>query len=183
MTRWPRFAWIALRALGRARLRPTETSTIVARVWPTDVDLTATNNAAYLIYFEMGRLDLQLRTGMARLAARRGWAAPLAAIHVQFQRPLRRFQRFRVSTRLAFWDERWLFLEQRIDRAGETVATAISKSVVIGREGRVAPADVAAELGSPLGTAVPSETVALLDGADRAMRERAEAWERAAPRK
>jgi acyl-CoA thioesterase FadM len=150
MTRWVRFLLVALRSLWRPRLDPNDAAVVTGRVWPTDADVTATNNAAYLVFLEMARIDLQLRTGLLRLAARRRWAAPLASIHVRFRKPLRRFQRFRVSARLVYWDEKWLYLAQEIEREGEVVATALAKSLVVGPEGRVAPSDVASALGASL---------------------------------
>jgi acyl-CoA thioesterase FadM len=171
MTRWMRFLLVAIRSLWRPRLRPIDTSVVMGRVWPTDADLSVTNNAAYLVYLEMGRVDLQLRTGLARVSVRNGWAAPMASIHVQFRRPLRRFQRFQVSTRLAYWDDKWLYLEQRIDRDGETVATALARSLVIGAEGRIAPLDLAAALGFTLPRPSASPMIQQYEKAEESMRE------------
>jgi len=122
---------------------------VTARVWPTDADLSVVNNASYLVFFEMGRIDLQLRTGLIRLAAERGWSALTASLDVQFRKPLRRFQKFRVNTRLLGWDDRWLYVEQQIVRNRETVATALSKSLLIGSEGRISPASLATAMGMP----------------------------------
>jgi acyl-CoA thioesterase FadM len=174
VTRWLRFLLVALRSLWRPGLEATATSVVTGRVWPTDVDLSATNNASYLVYFEMARLDLQLRTGLARLAARKGWAAPMASIHVQFRKPLRRFQRFQVSARLVHWDEKWLYVEQRIERGGETMATALSRSLLVGKQGRVPPVDLAAELGFSLATPSTPPLIETYEEAERLMRERAD---------
>jgi acyl-CoA thioesterase FadM len=176
MTRWMRFLLVAVRSLWRPRLGPTDTSLVTGRVWPTDVDVSATNNAAYLVFLEMGRVDLQLRSGLARLAARKGWTAPMASVNVQFRKPLRRFQRFRVSTRLAYWDDRWLYVEQRIDRNGETIAAALTKSLVIGAQGRIAPLDLAAALGFTLPRPSPPPVIQQYEKVDELMRERADVW-------
>lgn len=151
MTRWMRFLLVAARSLWRPRLEVTDTAVVTGRVWPTDADVSATNNAAYLVFLEMARVDLQLRTGLARVAARRRWAAPMASIHVRFRKPLRRFQKFRATARLVYWDDKWLYVAQRIETDGEVVATALAKSLVLGEAGRIAPSDVAAALESSLG--------------------------------
>jgi hypothetical protein len=65
MARWLRFLLVALRSVGRPRLGPGDTSIVTARVWPTDADVSVANNAAYLILFDMARVDLQLRTGLS----------------------------------------------------------------------------------------------------------------------
>jgi acyl-CoA thioesterase FadM len=150
MSRWIRFLLLGLRSLRRPRLRPDEESTLTLRVWPTDADISVVNNAAYLTYFEMGRVDLQLRTGFTRLALRRGWSAPLGSVVVVFKRPLRRFQRIRLTARLAYWDDRWLYIEHRLERDRDTIATALSKSMILGKDGRIAPAAAISELGYSL---------------------------------
>lgn len=174
MTRWVRFLLVALRSLWRPRLRPTDTSVVTARVWPTDADVSVTNNAAYLVFFEMARVDLQLRSGLARQAAKKGWAVPMASINAQFRRPLRRFQRFQVSARLAYWDDEWLYVEQRIERNGDIMATALAKSLVLGKGGRIAPRDVATELGFSLTMTSRPPMIDRYEEAEALMRESAE---------
>lgn len=69
MTRWLRFILIDLRAIGGSRLAGTERADLSIRVWPWEADVSAANYSAYLTYFELGRLDLQLRSGVAWRAA------------------------------------------------------------------------------------------------------------------
>lgn len=147
MSRWMRFLMLALGSLWRPKLRPDEESVLTMRSWLTDADISHVNNAAYLTFFEMGRIDLQLRTGFARLALEKGWAAPMGSIVIQFRKPLRRFQKFRVTARVAYWDERWLYVEHRLERNGETVARALARSTIIGKEGRIAPSEAISALG------------------------------------
>src|SRR5687768_16095410 len=128
MSRWLRFLMLAVGSLWRPRLRPDEKSVLTVRTWLTDADIGLVNNAAYLTFFELGRIDLQLRSGFARLAFQKGWAAPMGSIVIQFRKPLRRFQKCRVTARLAYWDDRWMYIEHRIERNGETIATALARS-------------------------------------------------------
>jgi acyl-CoA thioesterase FadM len=171
MTRWLRFLLVGLRSVGRPRLGPADTSIVTAHVWPTDADVSVVNNAAYLVFFEMARVDLQLRTGLVRLAAKRGWAAPTASLSVQFRRPLKRLQKFQVSARLAYWDEKWLYVEQRMARNGETIATALSKSMVIGKEGRIAPTALAEALGMSLADQSMPAMIEAYQHAERLLRD------------
>jgi acyl-CoA thioesterase FadM len=155
--------------LAGRRLRPDEESILTLRVWPTDADISVANNTAYLAYFEMARVDLQLRTGFARLAFETGWSAPLASIAVVFKRPLRRFQKFRVTARLAYWDERSLYVEQRLERNGETIAAALARSVILGKEGRIAPAAAISALGYALKSPSPPALIEKLREAETLM--------------
>jgi len=169
VTRWLRFLLVALRSLWRPRLGASDTALVTGRVWPTDADVSATNNAAYLVFLELARIDLMLRTGLARAAIRARWALPMASIHVRFRRALRRFQSFQVSARLVYWDEKWLYLEQRIEREGSVMATACAKFVVLGAAGPVRPAELAASLGSPLAAAPRPPWVEHYEEAERRM--------------
>jgi acyl-CoA thioesterase FadM len=171
MTRWLRFLLVGLRSMRRPRLGPGDTSIVTARVWPTDADVSVANNAAYLVFFEMARVDLQLRTGLMKLASKKGWAAPTASISVQFRRPLRRLQKVQVSARLVYWDEKWLYVEQRMARNGETIATALSKSMVIGKEGRIPPTALAEALGMSLAEQSMPSMIEAYQQAERLLRE------------
>jgi acyl-CoA thioesterase FadM len=172
MSRWLRFLMVALGSYARPRLAPTDIAVVRAHVWPTDADLSVANNAAYLVFFEMARIEQQLRTGLARVARKKGWVAVLGSINVQFRKPLRRFQAFQVSAQLTYWDDRCLYLEQRLERAGETVATALARVMVLGRDGRVAPTAAIAEvLGSSLSAPDLPPMIASLQEAERLLRE------------
>lgn len=58
------------------------------------------------------------------------------------------FQSFRLNTRLLFWDDRWLYLEQTITTADGTIAcTALVKTVFIHSGARVSPAETVAAAG------------------------------------
>lgn len=176
MTRWLRFLLVTLRSWWLPRLEPDGTSVLTARVWPTDVDFSVANNAAYLVFFEMGRVDLQLRTGFARLAAKKGWALPMASLNVQFRKPLRRFQKFTVRARLLYWDDKWVYVEHRMTRKGETVATALSKSVPFGKEGPIPPLEVLAALGKPLPRPATPPMIERYEEAEKLMRDHVAAW-------
>jgi len=145
--RWARFLFVAIGSLWRPRLRPDGQSVLDLRVWVTDADLSFVNNAAYFVYFELGRLDLQLRTGFARIAVKNGWFVPMRSIVVEYWRPMKRFQKFRLMTKVLYWDDEWIYFHHRIERNGVHIASAFSKSMVIGKSGRIAPPAIALELG------------------------------------
>jgi len=72
MSRWIRILLLAVRSFWRPTLRPDDESVLTMRTWPTDSDISVVNNAVYLTFFEMGRIDLQLRSGFAKLAFKGG---------------------------------------------------------------------------------------------------------------
>jgi hypothetical protein len=66
---------------------------------------------------------------------------------VLFKKPLRRFQRFRLTARLAYWHDKWLYIEHRLVRDHETIAAALSKSMIFGKDGLIAPVAAISALG------------------------------------
>lgn len=113
-------------------------SVIHFRCWPNDLDTNLhMNNGRYMTLLDLGRLDLLLRTGSARHAMRRKWYPVLAAAQFRFRKPLNLFQKFEIRTRIAGWDEKWVFIEQKILRKGKPVTHAFLKGAFVGPQGTV----------------------------------------------
>jgi len=176
MTRWLRFLLTLVRSAGRSRLRLDQESLLHFRVWPTDADLSMMNHAAYLTVMEQGRVDFILRTGFMRLLLKRHWAAVLGSVAVQFRKPLRRFQRFQLRTRVGCWDTKWIYLEQRIDRGGDLVACAIVKIAILSADGRLEPADLLVAFDHAVASPAIPHAVHVLDDGERLMNERLREW-------
>lgn len=149
MNLWLRLLRIIIGALFGRRLGFFETSELSFRVWPHDLDLNVhMNNARYLALMDLGRADLIIRVGLHRVMMRESWQAVIGATNVRFRRPLKPFQRFRLTTRLLCWDDRWLYLEQRITTPdGALACAAVVKAVFIRKGARVPPAETAARAG------------------------------------
>lgn len=143
-----RLLWTTLAALlDRRRLGAAAESRLAFRVWPTDLDLNLhMTNARYLSIMDLGRLDLIVRTGIGRRMIREKWAAILGEAQIRFRRPLAPFQPFELATRVVRWDEKWIYLEQRIESRGELCAVAMMKGIFRSRAGAVAPEQVLADL-------------------------------------
>lgn len=123
---------IVIAALLRPRLDMLDTSHLSLRVWPNDLDFNLhMNNGRYFTVMDLGRIDLMIRTGVARWMWRRKWTPVVASETMRFPRALKPFQRYRLKTRVLCWDERWVFLEQRFETlAGELAALGLVKAVL-----------------------------------------------------
>ena len=130
MTRWLRILIIIIGARFRRKIDPNEEISMNFRVWITDVDLSIMNNTALLAITELGRWDLMVRAGFLKYAWKNKLYLPLASISAQFKRPLKRFQKFQLRTRLVCWDEKWIYISHRIVRKGKTVAVALAKATL-----------------------------------------------------
>jgi acyl-CoA thioesterase FadM len=149
MTLWLRLLRIIVVALLGRRIGLFDASALRSRVWPTDLDLNVhMNNARYLSMMDLGRTDLIIRTGLHRLMLKHKWQAVIGGATVRYRRPLAPFQRFQLTSRLLYWDDRWLYLEQRITTMnGDTACVALVKAVFIHQGRRISPADTIAQAG------------------------------------
>lgn len=145
-----RLLLVLLRAVRAPRAAPLETAVLDMRVWPTDLDVNLhMNNGRYLAVFDLGRLDLMVRIGGLRPMLRNRWRPVLAGIVVRYRRQLGPLARFRLSTRLIGWDDRWFFMEQRAELPdGRIAALAVLRAAVVGPGGTVAPAEVLGAVGA-----------------------------------
>jgi acyl-CoA thioesterase FadM len=176
MTAWIRFLLTVLRSTVRPRIRLDQESTLDLRVWPTDADLTFMNHARYLTVMEQGRIDLMLRTGFLRFLVKQHWSALLGSMIVQFRKPLRRFQKFRLRTRLVYWDDKWVYVEHRIERGDTLIASGLSKDAILGPDGHLKPRDVLTAFGYsiPAPPAVPM--IERLQEGEGLMHDRIQQW-------
>jgi len=116
MNLWFRLLHLLLSSFFRPRLKvPGDVSRLQFRVLPNDLDLNMhMTNGRYWTIFDLGRLDLILRTGLARVAMRNKWAPIAGAGTIQFRRELKPFQRFTLETRLIGWVGGRILMEQRV---------------------------------------------------------------------
>ncbi|HEY0835516.1 MAG TPA: thioesterase family protein [Azospirillum sp.] len=144
-----RLAAVVLAALFGRRLGLTEPGRLRFRVWPTDLDVNLhMTNARYFSVMDLGRVDLLVRSGLGRVMLKRRWTTVLGAANVRFHRSLRPFQRFELVSRVLCWDEKWIFIEHRIETAAGTAAVAVMQGVFLDGGARVPSAEVLAELGT-----------------------------------
>jgi|GEM_PF-1048170 len=127
MSRWLRILLIIIKAQFCKKTSPYEEICLNFRVWMTDVDLSIMSNAAMLFITELGRWDLTVRTGFLKYARKKSLYLPLASISAQFRRPLKRFQKFQLRTKIIYWDEEWIYISHHIVRKEKTIAVALAK--------------------------------------------------------
>jgi acyl-CoA thioesterase FadM len=148
MNLWFRLLKVLVAAFFRPRLALTDESRLQFRVWPNDLDINVhMNNARYLALMDLGRLDLIARSGMWRPVLRRHWQAVIGGALVRYRRPLKPFQRFTLRSRLLCWDERWIYIEHRIEADGVPACLTLVRGAFLSGGAIVPPAEVAAAAG------------------------------------
>jgi acyl-CoA thioesterase FadM len=140
---------VLLAAVLGSRLAPLGESVVHFRVWPNDLDVNLhMNNGRYLTVMDLGRLDLMIRAGLGTAILKRGWRPMVGAAVIRFRRALAPFERYELRTRIVGWDEKWFWLEQRFERAGELVAAGAVKGLFRNAKGNAPTAEVLDVLGA-----------------------------------
>jgi acyl-CoA thioesterase FadM len=143
-----RLWWTLASGLAAPRVDLLNECRIGLRVWPNDLDSNLhMNNSRYLLAMDIGRWHYCLRTGAIQQALRRRWAPVAGSATLRFRKSLHPFQRFELCTRIAAWDEKWCWFEQRFEVAGRVHAIGRVKALFRGREGNVPTAAVLAAIG------------------------------------
>ena len=116
--------------------------------WPWDLDpWRELNNGRTLTLFDLGRIPLGLRSGMARAAMENRWGITAAGNSVRYRRRVRMLQRFTMVTRALGWDGRFFYIEQSMWRNGECLNHMLLRSAVTSAQGIVPPETVARAMG------------------------------------
>jgi acyl-CoA thioesterase FadM len=113
------------------------------RVMPTDLDLLMhMNNGKYCSLMDLARVDLMMRSGVAKIMKNNDYYPVLAAETIRFKKSLRLFKSFYIQTNIIAWDEKYFYLEQIFYRHDEIYAHAIVKARMLHKKGdKVSPAD------------------------------------------
>jgi acyl-CoA thioesterase FadM len=120
----------AIRSLTQPRLHVLQPVSSPFRVLPHDIDINMhLNNGRYLQIIDVNRMEFLLRTGVAQIIRRHRWKPILGSTTIQFRRELRLWEQAVASTRLLGWDDRWVYLEHRIETLeGRPVAIGMAKA-------------------------------------------------------
>lgn len=157
-----RLIWVLLTSAFARRQDFMAPSALDMRVLPNDIDLNMhMTNARYFSVMDLGRVDLLVRSGLARLMLRHRWQVVLGASTIRFRRPLAPLQRYRLKSRVLWWDDRWLYIEQRTEMLnGELAASAIMQGAFLSKGAILPPTEILAALGEQRESPAPPEHLA-----------------------
>lgn len=143
-----RLLYVWLSSFFRPRLPIGEaTSELGLLTFPNDLDINLhVNNGRYLTLCDLNRVDLFLRTGLARVMLKRGWMPIIAEHTMNYRKPLGAFKKFKATMDLTHWDEKYFYMTHCFSIGEKIIAEGTSKGVIRGREGVIAPVDVIASL-------------------------------------
>ena len=123
------------------------------RVLPTDLDVLGhMNNGVYLSIMDLARMDLMIRAGAWSRLRALGYYPVVSNQTISYRKSLQPWQRFVVETRIAGYDSKGVFVEQRFVVGGEIYARAFMRGRFLKKSGgTVAIGEVADALGVDTG--------------------------------
>lgn len=139
-----RMLYVFILSFFRERL-PTDAmvSKLYLRTLPNDLDVNLhMNNGRYLTICDLNRIDLFIRSGLARVMLRRKWMPIIAEHTMTYKKPLKLFERFEVSLVVTHWDEKYFYMTHTFTAGDRVVALGTSKGVIKSRQGVVTPLNV-----------------------------------------
>ncbi|MES2116226.1 MAG: acyl-CoA thioesterase [Pseudomonadota bacterium] len=143
-----RLFYVLITTLFRPRLPVgPATSELALMTMPNDLDINLhVNNGRYLTLCDLNRVDLFIRSGLARLMVKHGWMPVIAEHTMKYRKELGVFRRFKATMELTHWDERHFFMTHRFTIGDKLIAEGTSKGLLVGKQGVVAPHVVIAAL-------------------------------------
>lgn len=150
-----RMLWVWLVSLRRERLAVGVAESRMRMITlPNDLDFNLhMTNGRYLTIADLSRIDLFLRTGLAKVMVKEKWAPIITEHTMSYKRSLNLFQKFDLVMQLTHWDERCFYMSHQFIVGDRIVAQGSSTGVIRSRDGVVPPetvlARVRAERGLP----------------------------------
>ena len=138
-------------------LGSTDTHVSYHRCWPQDIDMyMEMNNGRILTIFELGRFGLAQRAGLIDILREHGWGLTVAGSSIRYRKRIKPFVRFRMDSRVACWDERFIYLVQSIWIGDDCAANLLIRTGIVSKGKLVPTADVfAAGDKSPISPPAP----------------------------
>ena len=141
--------------LWAARFAPalavTDTHVSRHRCWPQDLDpWRELNNGRTLTLYDLGRIPLAVRTGLARVVKQQGWGLTVAGATTRYRRRVRLWDRVEMRSRCIGWDGRFLYMEQSMWKGGECTSHMLLRTAITSAGGIVPPSRALAARGQQM---------------------------------
>ncbi|MGI3210426.1 thioesterase family protein [Roseovarius tibetensis] len=117
---------------------------------PWDIDLwRELNNGRTLTLYDLGRIPLAGRAGLIAVLKRNRWGLTIAGASIRYRRRVRVFERVEMRSRVVWWDDKFVYIEQSMwTRDGHCANHILYRTAVTGKPGIIPPETVIAELGA-----------------------------------
>ena len=129
-----RLVTCSLRAVRSQPLPIDEVCETTFRCRPWDLDMfLEMNNGRVLTLYDIGRFDLSIRSGLAKVLHRNKWGLVVAGSSVRYRKRIRVFDKVTMRTRVAAIDERWIYVVQSMWVKGEAASSVLLRTGITGK--------------------------------------------------
>ena len=116
------------------------TNNLSLRVWPNDIDINFhMNNGRYLTICDLSRVDMFIRTGLAKTMLKEKWFPVIAEHTMTYKKPLKPFQKYMVTMAVTGWDDRSFNMVHTFFVDDRVMAEGTSKGVIVSKKEGVIP--------------------------------------------
>lgn len=112
------------------------------RSWITDCDMNIhVNTARYLVYMELARFDMSIRSGIFQYCIRKRIKAIVMGTKITYRREIKPLQKFQVHTRIVAYDDRFLYFDQQLKSTRGIHAQGYMRGAFHTKDGFMHPAE------------------------------------------
>lgn len=106
-----RLLWVMLMARRRKVITEDNLNNeVTTTIMPNDLDLNLhVNNGRYMTLCDFNRVDLFVRSGLASIMIKNKLAPVVAEHTMTYIKPLRVFNRIRITMKITHWDEKYFY--------------------------------------------------------------------------
>ena len=109
-------------------------------VLPNDLDINLhMNNGRYLTICDLTRVDMFIRTGLAKTMLKQKWMPIITEHTMIYKKALKPFQRYKVRMEVTGWDERNFNMLHTFMVGERVVAEGTSKGVIYSKRNGIIP--------------------------------------------
>jgi len=127
-------------------------NTLSLRVLPNDIDINLhMNNGRYLTICDLTRVDMFIRTGLAKTMIVEKWMPVISEHTMKYKKALTLFQKYEIKMEITGWDERSFQMVHTFIVGDRVVAEGTSLGVIVSKSGVVPPVDVMEKVVERLG--------------------------------
>ncbi|MBC3759072.1 acyl-CoA thioesterase [Hyunsoonleella sp. SJ7] len=85
------------------------------------------SNAKYFYYMDLIRFEILFRSDLYKATIKKGMFPVLGSQKIIYKKPLKRWQKFKITLVLEGWEDHWAYHRQIFTRNGEVYAIGITK--------------------------------------------------------
>ena len=135
---------------GLSVVRPVNSLTL--RVLPNDIDINLhMNNGRYLTICDLTRVDMFIRTGLAKTMVSEKWMPVISEHTMKYKKALKLFQKYEIRMEVTGWDGKAFQMLHTFVVGDRVVAEGTSLGVIVSKTGVVPPEDVMKKVTERLG--------------------------------